>query len=63
MPFMGSFENEGIHEVLTFSDAIAAVRREIWRHQISFLSRPRRDRIEIPAHIWRRMENALAHAA
>jgi hypothetical protein len=49
--------------VLTFSDAIAAVRREIWRHQISFLSRPRRDRIEIPAHIWRRMENALAHAA
>jgi hypothetical protein len=34
---------------LTFSDAIAAVRREIWGHQISFMSRPRRDRIEIPA--------------
>jgi DDE superfamily endonuclease len=49
--------------VLTFSDAIAAVRREIWGHQISFMSRPRRDRIEIPRHIWRRMENALAHAA
>jgi len=49
--------------VLTFSDAIAAVRREIWRHQISFMSRPRRDRIEIPRHIWRRMENALAYAA
>jgi len=31
--------------VLTFSDAIAAVRREIWRHQISFTSRPRRDSI------------------
>jgi DDE superfamily endonuclease len=49
--------------VLTFSDAIAAVRREIWHHQISFMSRPRRDRIEIPRHIWRRMENALAYAA
>jgi DDE superfamily endonuclease len=49
--------------VLTFSDAIAAVRREIWGHQISFMSRPRRDTIEIPAHIWSRMQNALAHAA
>jgi hypothetical protein len=49
--------------VLTFSDAIAAVRREIWRHQISFMSRPHRNRIEIPRHIWRRMENALAYAA
>jgi hypothetical protein len=49
--------------VLTFSDAIAAVRREIWAHQISFTSRPRRDRVEIPRHIWRRMENALAYAA
>ena len=49
--------------VLTFSDAIAVVRREIWRHQISFISRPRRDTIEIPRHIWDRMTNALAHAA
>jgi hypothetical protein len=49
--------------VLTFSDAIAAVRREIWHHQISFMSRPSRDSIEIPNHIWNRMENALAHAA
>ena len=48
---------------LTFSDAIAAVRREIWAHQISFISRPRRDSIEIPASIWYRMQNALAHAA
>src|SRR5215475_13614618 len=47
---------------LTFSDAIAAVRREIWAHQISFMSRPRRDHIEIPIHIWRRVENALAYA-
>ena len=50
-------------EVLTFSDAIAVVRREIWRHQISFMSRPRRDSVEIPRHIWNRMENALAYAA
>jgi hypothetical protein len=49
--------------VLTFGDAIATVRREIWAHQISFMSRPHRDRIEIPCHIWRRMENALAYAA
>jgi hypothetical protein len=49
--------------VLTFSDAIAAARREIWRHQISFMSRPRRDSIEIPCHICERMENALAYAA
>jgi hypothetical protein len=49
--------------VLTFSDAIAAVRRDIWQHQISFMFRPSRDSIEIPRHIWRRMENALAHAA
>jgi len=49
--------------VPTFSDAIAAIRREIWRHQISFMSRPRRDSIEIPRNIWNRMENALTHAA
>jgi hypothetical protein len=48
---------------LTFSDAIAAVRREIWAHQNSFMSRPSRDRIEIPRHIWNRMINALAYAA
>jgi len=49
--------------LLTFSDAIAAVRREIWHHQISFMSRPRRDSIEIPHHIWRRVENALPYPA
>jgi len=31
--------------------------------KISFMSRPRRDSIEIPRHIWERMENALAYAA
>ncbi|MBV9502049.1 MAG: transposase [Acidobacteriaceae bacterium] len=49
--------------VLTFSDGMAAVRREIWRHQISSMSRPRRDSIEIPTLIWNRMEDALAQAA
>jgi hypothetical protein len=47
----------------TFSDAIAAVRREIWAHQICFTSRQRRDRIEILQHTWHRMQNALAYAA
>jgi hypothetical protein len=27
------------------------------------MSRPRRDSVEIPRHIWQRMENALAYAA
>jgi hypothetical protein len=49
--------------VVTFSDAIAAVRREIWLHQISFMSRPHRDTVEIPRHIWNRLENALTYAA
>ena len=49
--------------VLTFSDAIAPVRREIGHNQISFMSRPSQDSIKIPRHIWNRMENALAHAA
>jgi hypothetical protein len=48
---------------LTFTDAIAAIRRKTWAHQNSFMSRPRRDSIEIPRHIWHRMENALAYAA
>jgi hypothetical protein len=43
--------------VLTFSDAITAVRHEIWEHQISFMSRPRRDRIEIPHHMWWEMRS------
>jgi hypothetical protein len=49
--------------VPTFSDPIAAVRREIRRHQISFMSRPHRDSMEIASQIWNRMEDALAQAA
>jgi hypothetical protein len=48
---------------MTFSDAIAAVRREIWHHQIFCMSRSSRDIIKIPRGIWRRVENALAYAA
>jgi hypothetical protein len=47
----------------TFSDAIAAVRREIWHHQVSFMSRCHRDSIKIPRQLWHRAANALAYAA
>ncbi len=47
----------------TFSDAIAAVRREIWHHQVSFMSRSNRNSIKIPRQLWDRAENALAYAA
>ena len=48
---------------LTFSDAIAAVRREIWRHQNSCTSRTSAETIKIPRAIWDRMINALTYAA
>jgi len=47
----------------TFSDAIAAVRREIWRHQDSCTSRTGAETIKIPRPIWDRMVNALTYAA
>ncbi len=47
----------------TFSDAIAAVRRQIWHHQVSFMSRCHRDSIKIPRQLWDRAANALAYAA
>ena len=47
----------------TVSDAIAAVRREIWHHQVSFMSRASRDSIKIPRQLWDRAANALAYAA
>ncbi len=47
----------------TFSDAIAAVRRRIWHHQVSFMSRCHRDSIKIPRQLWDRAANALAYAA
>lgn len=48
---------------LTFSDAIAAVRRKIWAQQIFSMSRSRGETIKIPRDIWNRMANALAYAA
>ena len=50
-------------KVPTFSDAIAAVRRQIWEHQNIFMSRQGRDCVQIPREIWNRMADALAHAA
>lgn len=47
----------------TFSDAIAAVRRQIWHQQICCMSPHRRDIIEIPRQLWERAANALAYAA
>jgi hypothetical protein len=47
----------------TFSDAIAAVRRVIWHHQVSSMSRCRGETIKIPRQLWDRAANALAYAA
>ena len=47
----------------TFSDAIAAVRRVIWHHQISCMSRSSRDSIKIPRKLWKRVADTLAYAA
>jgi hypothetical protein len=48
---------------LTFSDAIAAVRREIWAEQIFSTSRQAREMIKIPKELAHRMADALAYAA
>ena len=47
----------------TFSDAIAAVRRQIWHHQTSCMSRSHADVMKIPRQLWDRAANALAYAA
>ena len=47
----------------TFSDAIAAVRQQIWHHQTSCMSRRPADVIKIPRQLWQRAANALAYAA
>ena len=47
----------------TFSDAIAAVRRVIWDHQINCMSRSSRDNIKIPRQLWNRAADTLAYAA
>jgi hypothetical protein len=47
----------------SFSDAIAAVRQQIWHHQSSCMSRRPADVIKIPRQLWQRAANALAFAA
>ncbi|MBV9192966.1 MAG: transposase [Solirubrobacterales bacterium] len=47
----------------TFSDAIAAVRRQIWAHHSSFMSPKSDELVKIPAELWHRMATALSHAA
>ena len=47
---------------LTFSDAIATVRNEIWNHQIFFMSRSPANTINIPRQAWDRIANAVAYA-
>jgi hypothetical protein len=47
---------------LTFSDAIAVVRREIWTHQISSMSRSAAETIKIPIAAWNRIQTAVAYA-
>jgi hypothetical protein len=47
---------------LTFSDAIAAVRREIWNHHIFCMSRSQADTIKIPHQAWERIANAISYA-
>jgi len=46
----------------TFSDAIAAVRRALWRAPILSLSRPGADVIEIPAALLQRLTETLCYA-
>jgi hypothetical protein len=47
----------------TFSDAIAAVRKQIWQHQISLRSSTKPKVVKIPQPIWERLKNAAAYAA
>jgi hypothetical protein len=47
----------------TFSDALAAVRRELWRAEDFSISRPETQALKIPRAIWERLTDALAYAA
>lgn len=49
--------------VPTFSDALAAVRRDLWHHQISRTSEPPADTAIIPRRLLERLTDALAYAA
>jgi len=47
----------------TFSDAIAAVRREAWQAESFVTSRPEAQTLKIPRATWERLTDALAYAA
>jgi hypothetical protein len=49
--------------VLTFSDAIAAVRRRLWASEFNSYSPPSRESATIPASLLERWADALAYAA
>jgi hypothetical protein len=47
----------------TFSDALAAVRRDLWQSGDFLPSRLRRETVKIPRSLWNRFTDALAYAA
>ena len=47
----------------TFSDALATVRRALWRQPTSVMSRPNRDFVKVPRQIFKCMSDALCYAA
>ena len=47
----------------TFSDALAAVRRDLWRRQLFSTSDPPTDTAGIPRRLLERLTDALAYAA
>lgn len=47
----------------TFSDALAAVRRELWQADGFVISRPQAQTLKIPRAAWERLTDVLAYAA
>lgn len=47
----------------TFSDALAAIRRELWQADGFVISRPEAQTLKIPRTTWERLTDALAYAA
>ena len=47
----------------TFSDALAAVRRELWHADGFVISRPQAQTLKIPRAAWERLADVLAYAA
>ncbi|CAN5357565.1 hypothetical protein BH24GEM3_BH24GEM3_11260 [soil metagenome] len=47
----------------TFSDALAAVRRDLWAMEHLVISRPETQTLKIPRALWERLTDVLAYAA